>query len=144
MSTRSLIENLLTDAYNSLKIEMIEQGADPESEEVQEQLSTKNLKSLPEIEDFFSKDYRSLVEEWASHQLNVDEERFTISSAKGWVGITDKYWLTAIVPEKGKNFKSILTHPQVKKHMEEKFGKDWKKKLTDPNPIYWKELSLHH
>jgi hypothetical protein len=36
----------------------------------------KALKSLPEIEDFFSKSYRSMVEEWASHQLAVDEERF--------------------------------------------------------------------
>ena len=77
---RALIEeNLLTDAYNNLMVEMINQGADPESEEVQEQLSTENLKSLPEIEDFFSKDYRSLVEEWASHQLNVDEERFKMN-----------------------------------------------------------------
>ena len=79
-SKRALIEeNLLTDAYNKLMMEMISQGADPESEEVQEQLSTENLKSLPEIEDFFSKDYRSLVEEWASHQLNVDEERFRMN-----------------------------------------------------------------
>jgi len=69
-------ENLLTDAYNKLMVKMIEQGADPESEEVQEQLSVENLKSLPEIEKFFSKSYRSLIEEWASHQLNVDEERF--------------------------------------------------------------------
>ena len=74
---RAMIEeNLLTDAHNKLMIKMIEQGADPNSEEVQEQLSTENLKTLPEIEGFFSKSYRSLIEEWASHQLNVDEERF--------------------------------------------------------------------
>jgi hypothetical protein len=74
---RAMIEeNLLTDAYNKLMINMIQQGADPNSEEVQQQLSTENLKTLPEIEDFFSKSYRSLIEEWASHQLNVDEERF--------------------------------------------------------------------
>tara|TARA_R110000765_G_scaffold407582_1_gene504980 strand:- start:1578 stop:4349 length:2772 start_codon:yes stop_codon:yes gene_type:complete len=79
-SKRALIEeNLLTDAYNKLMMEMVNQGADPESEEVQEQLSTENLKSLPEIEDFFSKDYRSLVEEWATHQLNIDEERFKMN-----------------------------------------------------------------
>lgn len=51
-------------------------GADPSSPEVQQQLAPENLKSLPEIEDFFRKDYRSLVEEWATHVYNVDEERF--------------------------------------------------------------------
>lgn len=69
-------ENLLADASAKLTARMIEMGADLESEESQQQLSPENLKSLPEIEDFFSKDYRSLVEEWASHQLKVDEERF--------------------------------------------------------------------
>ncbi len=37
---------------------------------------------------------------------DVDKEKFIISSNKGWLGITDKYWLTAIVPERGKSFKS--------------------------------------
>ena len=74
---RAMIEeNLLADAQSKLLARMLEMGADPESEEFQQQMSPENLKTLPEIEDFFSKDYRSLVEEWASHQLNVDEERF--------------------------------------------------------------------
>ena len=37
---------------------------------------------------------------------DIEKEKFTISSSKGWLGITDKYWLTAIVPEKGKEFKA--------------------------------------
>ena len=69
-------ETLLTEAHNQMMVRLVEQGADPESEEVQQQLSPESLKSLPEIEDFFSKSYRSLVEEWATHQLNVDDERF--------------------------------------------------------------------
>ena len=69
-------ESLLADAEANLVRRMIEMGADPGSKESQEQLSPEALKSLPEIEDFFSKSYRSMVEEWASHQLAVDEERF--------------------------------------------------------------------
>jgi hypothetical protein len=67
---------LLADAERNLIQSMIEAGMDPASEEAQQKLSPENLKSLPEIEDYFSKSYRSSVEEWASHQLNVDEERF--------------------------------------------------------------------
>jgi YidC/Oxa1 family membrane protein insertase len=37
---------------------------------------------------------------------DIEKENFTINSSKGWLGITDKYWLTAIVPEKGKSFKA--------------------------------------
>ncbi len=37
---------------------------------------------------------------------DIEKEKFITNSSKGWLGITDKYWLTAIVPERGKNFKS--------------------------------------
>lgn len=69
-------ESLLADAEKQLITKMIQMGVDPASEEAQQSLSPEGLKSLPEIEDFFSKSYRSMVEEWASHQLNIDEERF--------------------------------------------------------------------
>jgi hypothetical protein len=67
---------LLADAESKLIQKMIEMGADPASPEVKESLGKDSLKSLPEIEDFFSKSYRSLVEEWATHQMNVDDEKF--------------------------------------------------------------------
>jgi len=69
-------ETLLADAQIKLTAALIEQGLDPESEEAAQQLSPENLKSLPEIEQFFKKDYRSMVEEWATHQHKVDVERF--------------------------------------------------------------------
>jgi hypothetical protein len=69
-------ESLLADASRKLVEKMIQMGMDPASEEAQQQLAPQNIKTLPEIEDFFSKSYRSSVEEWATHQLNVDEERF--------------------------------------------------------------------
>ena len=74
---RKLIEeNLLADAQSKMLSRMIDMGLDPQSEEAQQMMSEESLKSLPEIEDFFSKDYKSLVEEWATHQTNVDIERF--------------------------------------------------------------------
>jgi hypothetical protein len=76
-SKRALIEeNLLSDARNKMLLKLHSMGADIQNEEVQKQLAPESLKTLPEIEEFFSKDYRSLVEEWASHQMKVDEERF--------------------------------------------------------------------
>ena len=69
-------ETLLSNAEANLVRKMVEMGMDPSSEEAQQQLSPEGLKSLPQIEDFFSKSYRSMVEEWASHQLAVDDERF--------------------------------------------------------------------
>lgn len=74
---RSMIEEvLLQQAQQKTLINMINMGMDPESEEAAQMMAPENLKTLPEIEDFFRKDYRSMVEEWASHQMKVDTERF--------------------------------------------------------------------
>jgi hypothetical protein len=76
---RAMVEQvLLQKAQQKMVINMINQGMDPESEEAQEMMSVDNLKSLPEIESFFKKDYRSMIEQWASHQMSVDEERFKL------------------------------------------------------------------
>jgi len=69
-------ETLLADAQIKLTAALLDQGLDPASEEARQQMSPENLKTLPEIEQFFKKDYRSMVEEWASHQHKVDVERF--------------------------------------------------------------------
>ncbi len=75
------IENVLVkQAEAKLLNSLLEQGADPNDPEVQkmmqEQLSIDNLKTLPEIEDFFNKDYEVLSEKWASKQHDIDEQRF--------------------------------------------------------------------
>ncbi len=71
---------LLSQAEQKLITNMIEMGVDPNDPEIQEklqqQLAPENLKTLPEIEDFFTKNYRSMGEQWAQHQFKVDEERF--------------------------------------------------------------------
>jgi hypothetical protein len=74
---RSQVEQtLMADASTKMMAAMLEQGLDPESKEAQQQMSPENMKTLPEIEQFFKKDYRSMVEQWASHQHAVDTERF--------------------------------------------------------------------
>ena len=74
---RKMVEDtLMSEASLKIQAALMEQGLDPESQEAQQQLAPDNLKSLPEIEMFFKKDYRSLVEQWASHQHKVDVERF--------------------------------------------------------------------
>lgn len=76
---RKMVEDtLFADAQTKIIAAMLEQGLDPNSEEAQAELSQDKLKTLPEIESFFQKDYRSMVEQWASHQHKVDVERFNM------------------------------------------------------------------
>ena len=76
---RKMVEDvLLSDAQMKITQALVEQGMDPESPEFQQEVSPEKLKTLPEIEQFFQKDYRSMVEEWASHQHKVDVERFSM------------------------------------------------------------------
>jgi hypothetical protein len=73
-------EVILQYAEQKLMARMVEQGLDQNDPEIQqkmqEQLAPENLKTLPEIQNFFDKSYRSLVEQWAMHQTKIDEERF--------------------------------------------------------------------
>ena len=80
-SKRGMIEQTLV-AYGEQKMQQTIQqmGLNMEDEQqaqqAQQMMSPESIKSLPEIEQFFKKDYRSLIEQWASHQHAVDTERF--------------------------------------------------------------------
>jgi hypothetical protein len=71
-----LEQTLLSEAKNTMITKMMEMGLPTDSEEFQQAMSPESLKTLPEIEQFFRKDYKSMMEQWASHQMAVDEERF--------------------------------------------------------------------
>ena len=73
---KMLEETLLHEAEKKMTLALSQQGMDMNSKEAQEAMNPENLKSLPEIEKFFKKDYRSMIEEWADHQMRVDDERF--------------------------------------------------------------------
>ena len=46
---------------------------------------------------------------------DIEEKKVTREAKKGWIGLTDKYWMTAIVPESGENFKSTFLYQDAYK-----------------------------
>ncbi|MDC0513505.1 membrane protein insertase YidC [Pelagibacteraceae bacterium] len=58
---------------------------------------------------------------------DIEEKKLVREAEKGWIGITDKYWMTALIPESGEKFKStflyqdaykanfLLTNPKIVK-----------------------------
>ena len=79
---RSMVEeHLVAKAQQELLASLMEQGdpSDPEFQaQMQEQLSEDNIKSLPQIQEFFEKEYVSVIEEWAQHQQEADTGRFNM------------------------------------------------------------------
>jgi|TARA_R110001592_G_scaffold27498_1_gene101671 hypothetical protein len=76
---RQMVEQtLMTQAETKILAALLEQGLDPDSEEAQQALNPEQIKSLPEIEGFFKKSYRSMIEEWATHQHKVDVQKFRL------------------------------------------------------------------
>ncbi len=41
---------------------------------------------------------------------DIEEKKFTRTSNKGWLGIGDKYWITSLIPSKGKEFKTTFDY----------------------------------
>ena len=41
---------------------------------------------------------------------DIEENKIVREANEGWFGITDKYWMTAVVPKKGENFKSTFLY----------------------------------
>ena len=67
---------LLTNAQLKIKSNLETMGFDFDDPAYEELISPDKLKTLPEIENFFTKDYKSVVEQWATHQHLNDVERF--------------------------------------------------------------------
>ena len=41
---------------------------------------------------------------------DIQEKKFTRISKKGWLGVGDKYWITSLIPPKGKEFKTTFDY----------------------------------
>ena len=64
----------------------------------------------PEIIDFFILHEGligvfddQLVEE---NYDDIEEKKFSINADKGWLGITDKYWITSLIPQENRKFRT--------------------------------------
>ena len=71
-------EVLIQKATIKQQFALQQMGMDPESEEAQQMMAPQTIKSLPEIQKFYAKDYRSMYAEWAEHQMAVDNDRFSM------------------------------------------------------------------
>lgn len=75
---RAMIEkNLVTEAQVKMYSKLAAQGVNIQSEEELAKMQ-EQVQSLPEIQQFFEKDYRSMVEQWAQHQYEADMEKFNL------------------------------------------------------------------
>ena len=80
---RAMVEEvLLAEAEKKMQQQIESMGLNPQDQEqakqIEEMTSPEKMKTLPEIEEFFKKSYRSMIEEWATHLHKVDEERFNM------------------------------------------------------------------
>ena len=46
---------------------------------------------------------------------DIEEKKIVREANEGWIGITDKYWMTALVPETGEKFKSTFLYQDAYK-----------------------------
>ena len=37
---------------------------------------------------------------------DIKEKKYSITANSGWLGITDKYWITSLIPQEGNQFKA--------------------------------------
>jgi hypothetical protein len=55
-----------------------EMGVPPDSDQAKQMMDPNTIKTLPQIQEFYSKDYRSIYAQWAEHQMAVDNDRFSM------------------------------------------------------------------
>lgn len=61
--------------------------------------------------------FNDTLTEISYENLREDHEgKFSASDAHGWLGIADKYWLTAFVPQRGESFTANFQHVSPRGH----------------------------
>ena len=69
---------------------------------------------IPEISNFYILHeglLATLDEELIEEDYDdIQEKKFTRTSQKGWLGISDKFWITSLIPPSGKEFKTTFDY----------------------------------
>ena len=56
------------------------------------------------------------------YRVKIEEQKFVTKVAnKGWLGISDKYWITSLIPPKDKEFKTNVRVEYKNHSMENKY-----------------------
>ena len=70
--------------------------------------------SIPEISNFYILHeglIATLDDELIEEDYDdIEENKFTKTAKKGWLGIGDKYWITSLIPQKNKEFKTTFDY----------------------------------
>ncbi len=73
-------------------------------------------KEIPEISNFYILHeglIATLDEELIEEDYDdIQEEKFSKTSQKGWLGISDKFWITSLIPPSGKEFKTTFDYKE--------------------------------
>ena len=71
-------------------------------------------KEIPDISNFYILHeglIATLDEELIEEDYDdIQEEKFSKTSQKGWLGISDKFWITSLIPPSGKEFKTTFDY----------------------------------
>jgi YidC/Oxa1 family membrane protein insertase len=71
-------------------------------------------KEIPDISNFYILHeglIATLDEELIEEDYDdIQEEKFSKTSQKGWLGISDKFWITSLIPPNGKEFKTTFDY----------------------------------
>ncbi len=71
-------------------------------------------KEIPDISNFYILHeglIATLDEELIEEDYDdIQEKKFSRTSQKGWLGISDKYWITSLIPPDGKEFKTTFDY----------------------------------
>lgn len=76
---KSIEQVFIQEVQKRMLLQMASMGAvDPNDPEVQKMLSEDNIRKLPELEKFFTKNFRLNIEDLAEKFHKIDEERFNL------------------------------------------------------------------